>query len=185
MASIITSRSRSIPYSVPHRYLGYKLWARFTDRTVEIFASGKRIACHMRGHGDPRHTTLSEHMPSAHRRYASWTPERISRQAASVGANAQALIDIIMRERRHPEQGFRSAIGILRLAKSHGSERLEAACERALEIGARSYTAVASILKNNLDRRRPKRATRRSSIPTSAAPDTTIEVRSHAPSPDP
>ena len=98
-------------------------------------------------------------MPSAHRRYATWTPERISRQAASVGANAQALIDIIMRERRHPEQGFRSCIGILRLAKDHGNEHLEAACERALEIGARSYTAVASILRNNLDRRQPHRAT--------------------------
>ena len=133
-------------YSVPHRYLGYKLWARFTDRTVEIFASGKRIARHMRGRSNRRHTTLTEHMPSAHRRYATWTPERISRQAASVGTNAQALTDIIMRERRHPEQGY-------------GSERLEAACERALEIGARSYTAVASILRNNLDRRRPEPAT--------------------------
>jgi transposase len=98
-------------------------------------------------------------MPSAHRRYATWTPQRISRQAASIGANTAALTDIIMRERRHPEQGFRSCIGILRLAKSHGGERLEAASERALEIGARSYTAVASILRNNLDRRRPQRAT--------------------------
>ena len=146
-------------YSVPHSYLGYRLWARFTDRTVEIFAAGKRIACHLRGHSNRHHTTLTKHMPSAHRRYATWTPQRISRQAASIGANTQALIDIIMRERRHPEQGFRSGIGILRLAKSHGSERLEAACERALEIGARSYSAVASILKNNLDRRRPQRAT--------------------------
>ena len=146
-------------YSVPHTLLRQKLWARFTDRTVEIFASGRRIACHLRGRANRRHTTLTEHMPSAHRRYATWTPQRISRQAAGVGANTGALIDIIMRERRHPEQGFRSCIGILRLAKSHGGDRLEAACERALEIGARSYTAVASILKNNLDRRRPQRAT--------------------------
>ena len=146
-------------YSVPHRYLGYKLWARFTDRTVEVFLAGKRIACHLRDHANRRHTTLTDHMPSAHRRYATWTPERISRQAASIGANTEALIDIIMRERRHPEQGFRSCIGILRLAKGHGGERLEAASERALEIGARSYTAVASILKNNLDRRRPQKAT--------------------------
>ncbi|MCZ6612829.1 MAG: IS21 family transposase [Planctomycetota bacterium] len=146
-------------YSVPHRYLGCKLWARFTDRTVEVFVAGKRIACHMRGHSNRRHTTLDEHMPSAHRRYATWTPQRISRQATSIGSNTEALIDIIMRERRHPEQGFRSCIGILGLAKSYGSERLEAASERALEIGARSYTAVASILKNNLDRRRAQKAT--------------------------
>ncbi len=63
-----------------------------------------------------------------------------------------------MRSRPHPEQGFRSSIGIIRLAKSHGAARLEAACERALDIGARSYSSVASILRNNLDRRKPKRA---------------------------
>ncbi len=151
-------------YSVPHRYLGYKLWARFTDRTVEVFLAGKRIACHLRDHANRRHTTLTEHMPSAHRRYATWTPERISRQAASIGANTEALVDIIMRSRPHPEQGFRSSIGILRLDKAHGSERLEAACGRALEIGARSYTSVASILKNNLDRQRPARAADGSAI---------------------
>ena len=115
----------------------------------------KRVAAHLRGAGNRRHTTVAEHMPSAHRRYASWTPQRIDRQATSVGPNTAALVAIIMRERRHPEQGFRSCIGILRLAKGHGNQRLEAACERALEIGARSYGAVASILRNNLDRRRP------------------------------
>jgi transposase len=97
-------------------------------------------------------------MPSAHRRFASWTPQRIRHQAASVGPHAEALVDIIMRARPHPEQGFRAAIGIVRLAKAHGSERLEAACERALEIGARSYSSVASILRNNLDRRSAQRA---------------------------
>ncbi len=99
-------------------------------------------------------------MPSAHRRFADWTPGRIRCQAAAVGPNAQALVDIIMRERPHPEQGFRSCIGIVRLAKAHGGERLEAACARALDIGARSYSSVSSILKNNLDRRRPPASTK-------------------------
>jgi transposase len=146
-------------YSVPHAVLGQKLWARFTERTVEIFRAGKRIACHMRARPDRRHTTVTAHMPSAHRRHATWTPYRLRRDAARIGANTEALVEIIMRSKPHPEQGFRASIGILRLAKSHGNERLEAACERALEIGAHSYTAVASILKNNLDRRRPARAT--------------------------
>ena len=66
-----------------------------------------------------------------------------------------ALIETILRERSHPEQGFRAAVGIIRLVKSFGRDRLEAACGRALEIGARSFTSVNSILKNNLDRRRP------------------------------
>ena len=113
----------------------------------------------MRGSGSRRHTTVAEHMPSAHRRYANWTPDRIRRDAAANGPNTEILIDVILRSRPHPEQGFRSCIGILRLAKTHGGERLEAACERALEIGARSYSSLASILKNNLDRRTPRRAT--------------------------
>ncbi len=145
-------------YSVPHALLRQKFWARMTDRTVEIFHSGKRVACHLRGSPNRRHTTVTEHMPSAHRRLAAWTPQRIRHYAASIGPNAEALVDIIMRSRPHPEQGFRSSIGIIRLAKTHGSERLEAACERAIDIGARSYSSVASILRNNLDRRKPKRA---------------------------
>jgi len=146
-------------YSVPHALARQTLWARITDRTVEIFHKGKRIAAHMRASGNRRHTTTPEHMPSAHRRYANWTPERIRRHAAANGANTEALVDVIMRHRPHPEQGFRSCIGILRLAKTHGADRLEAACERALEIGAHSYSSVASILRNNLDRRAPRRAT--------------------------
>ena len=98
-------------------------------------------------------------MPSAHRRYAGWTPARIRSRATAVGANTEILVDVIMRNRPHPEQGFRSCIGILRLAKTYGSERLEAACERALEIGATSYSSVASILKNKFERRAPRQAT--------------------------
>jgi transposase len=98
-------------------------------------------------------------MPSSHRRYADWTPEHLRRRAGEIGRNTSALIEIILRERPHPEQGFRSSIGIIGLANAHGRDRLEAACGRALEIGARSYTSVNSILKNKLDRRRPAKAT--------------------------
>ncbi len=94
-------------------------------------------------------------MPSSHRRYADWKPELLRRQAGATGRNTTALVEIILRERTHPEQGFRACVGILRLAKGVGRERLEAACGRALEIGARSYSSVNSILKNNLDRRGP------------------------------
>jgi transposase len=140
-------------YSVPHTLIRKPLWARFTARTVEVFDDGKRVAAHRRGPANKRHTTVREHMPSSHRRYADWTPERIRRQAGDVGPATEALVDIIMRHKTHPEQGFRSCIGIVRLARTHGAERLEAACSRAIEIGARSYTSVRSILKNNLDRR--------------------------------
>src|SRR6516165_9003501 len=146
-------------YSVPHTLLREKVWARITARTIEVFHRGNRVAAHMRSSSDRRHTTVREHMPSSHRRYADWTPERIRRQAGEIGRNTAALIETIMRERSHPEQGFRAAVGIIRLAKSYGRERLEAACGRALEIGALSYTSVNSIFKSNLDAKRPAVAT--------------------------
>jgi transposase len=146
-------------YSVPHTLLRETMWARITARTVELFHRGKRVAAHVRSASNRKHTTVREHMPSSHRRYADWTPERIQRQAGEIGPQTSALVAIILRERSHPEQGFRASIGILRHAKSFGGERLEAACGRALEIGARSYTSVTSILKTNLDRKRPAIAT--------------------------
>jgi transposase len=142
-------------YSVPHALLREPVWARITARTVEVFHRGKRVAAHVRSSSDRRHTTVREHMPSSHRRYADWTPERIRRQAGEIGRNTATLVEIIMRERSHPEQGFRAAVGIIRLVKSYGRDRLEAACERALQIGARSFTSVNSILKNNLDAKQP------------------------------
>jgi transposase len=145
-------------YSVPHSLLREKVWVRIAARSIEVFHRGNRVAAHMRASSDRRHTTVPEHMPSSHRRYADWTPERIRRQAGEIGRNTAALVEVIMRERTHPEQGFRAGVGIIRLAKSYGRERLEAACGRALEIGARSYTSVNSILKNNLDARRPAAA---------------------------
>lgn len=146
-------------YSVPHALLREELWARITARTVELFHRGNRVAVHVRSSSNRKHTTVREHMPSSHRRYADWTPERIQGRANEIGPKTSALIEIILREKTHPEQGFRATIGILRHANSFGNERLEAACGRALEIGARSYTSVTSILKTNLDRRRPASAT--------------------------
>ena len=146
-------------YSVPDALLRETMWARITARTIEVFHRGKRVAAHVRSSSNRQHTTVREHMPSSHQRYADWTPERIQRQANEIGPKTSALVEIILRERTHPEQGFRACIGILRHAKSFGRERLEAACDRALEIGARSYTSVTSILKTNLDRKRPAPAT--------------------------
>ena len=121
-------------YSVPHQLLREKVWARITARTIEVFHRGKRVAAHVRSSSNRKHTTVREHMPSSHQRYADWTPERLRRQAGVIGRHTAALVEIILRERAHPEQGFRACVGIVRLAKSYGHERLEAACGRALEI---------------------------------------------------
>jgi transposase len=139
-------------YSVPHSLIREVLEARMTGTTVELFHRGKRVASHARSALRNRHTTISEHMPSSHRRYAEWTPARIAREAEQIGPATAGLCTAIMRAKPHPEQGFRACLGILRLAKSYGDERLEAACRRGLDIGATTYGSIASILKSGLDR---------------------------------
>ncbi|MBT8429580.1 MAG: IS21 family transposase, partial [Gammaproteobacteria bacterium] len=139
-------------YSVPHQLLRQKLWARITARTVEIFHNGQRVAAHARTSGNRQHSTQRDHMPPNHRFRADWTPEHIRRQASRIGPNTQAFVEVVMRERKHPEQGFRTCLGVIRLGKTFGRDRLEAACERALLINARSYSSLHSILKNGLDR---------------------------------
>jgi transposase len=139
-------------YSVPSRLIRDMVEARITDTTIEVFHAGQRVAAHPRSAMKRRHTTTPEHMPSAHRRHASWTPARIQSFAEQIGPGTAALVETIMRTKPHPEQGFRACLGILKLAKTYGDARLEAACQRGLSIGARSYGSIASILKTGLDR---------------------------------
>lgn len=134
-------------YSVPHQLLKQKLWARITARTVEVYFKGQRVASHARTSGNHQHSTIRDHMPAHHRFREDWTPVRI-------GPNVEVFVDVVMRKRRHPEQAYRSCLGIIKLAKAFGNDRLDAACARALEINAHSYTSLHSILKNGLDRPR-------------------------------
>src|SRR5229473_1714814 len=139
-------------YSVPYRFARAEVEVRLTGRSVEIFARGERIAVHLRSSGNGKHTTLPNHMPSSHRRYADWTIGRIRRDAALIGPATAALCELILEHRPHPEQGFRSCLGILRLARAFGVARLEAAATRAIDIGALTYGSVRSILDHKLDR---------------------------------
>jgi transposase len=126
--------------------------ALITEQTVELFHRGTRVASHIRSPLRGRHTTVAEHMPSSHRRYADWTPARLMREAAVIGPSTTALVELILHAKPHPEQGFRACLGILRLVRAWGGERVEAACQRGIDIGARSYSSIVSILRNNLDR---------------------------------
>ncbi len=145
-------------YSVPHALIREQVDTRATQRTIEVFHRGNRVAAHARRYGGPRHGTHTEHMPSAHRRYAEWTPERLQRDASSIGPATEALVIAVMARRPHPEQGFRTCLGILRLFRGLEAARVEAVSLRAVEIGALSYASVASILKHRLDRGAPPQA---------------------------
>lgn len=152
-------------YSVPFRLIKEQVEARITARTIEIFHKGERVAVHLRGGHRGRHTTVPEHMPSSHRRYADWTIERIRREAAAIGPSTGKLTVPILESKPHPEQGFRACLGILRLARQYGRDRLEAACDRGLGIGARSYGSILSILQNGLDRARASPRSAQGALP--------------------
>ena len=146
-------------YSVPSKLIREIVEARITAKTVEIFHKGQRIASHAFSPLRNRHTTTNEHMPSAHRRYAEWTPARMMEEAASIGPATIALFEAIMKAKPHPEQGFRSCMGVLSLVKSYGPARVEAACRRGNDVGATTYGSIASILKHGLDKAYAQEAT--------------------------
>lgn len=139
-------------YSAPHGLVHQKVDARVTATTVELYHHSQRVAVHPRSYRPGLHTTKTEHMPKAHQKHLEWSPTRIQHWASTVGPRTQQLVLAILQERPHPEQGYRSCLGILRLGKRYTDARLEAACDRALAGGARSYRHVESILKNGLDR---------------------------------
>jgi transposase len=139
-------------YSVPSALLHEHVDARLTATIVEIFHRGQRVAVHRRSTVRGTHTTDPAHMPKAHREHLEWTPSRLIDWARTIGPQTAALVQAILADRPHPEQGYRSCLGILRLAKRYGPERLEAACARAGAVEARSYRHVDSILKHGLDR---------------------------------
>jgi len=139
-------------YSVPHALVGQQVELRSTRSTVEVLARGRRVASHPRGSRPGGYSTLAEHMPAAHRAHAQWSPGRLIRWASSVGPATGKLVERLLMEKQHPGQGYRSCLGLMRLARAVGHERLEAACTRALAIGAHRYRSVASILQKGLDR---------------------------------
>jgi len=140
-------------YSVPHQLIQKQLDVRLTPATIECFYQNKRVASHIRSCRPGRHTTVKEHMPKSHQKWAEWTPQRFTHWAEKIGPQTAQFIEAVLNARSVPQQGFRSCLGVLRLAKSYGDQRLEAACQRALAIGAASYRSVESILKHNLDQK--------------------------------
>jgi transposase len=142
-------------YSVPYVLAHEGRDVRASTTTVEIFHRGQRVAAHPRDDTPGRHTTNPAHMPKAHQHHLEWTPSRLIQWGATVGARTAALVEAILADRPHPEPGYRSCLGLLRLSRRYGTDRLEAACTRALAVGARSYRHVDSILKHGLDRLPP------------------------------
>lgn len=139
-------------YSVPHALVREQIDVRVTSASIECFVRGKRVAAHVRSHRRGVHTTLPEHMPAAHRAHAEWSPGRMLNWATTIGPRTGDVVRYQLESRPHPEQGYRACLGLMRLARHYGKQRLEAACTRAVALGALRYRSVASILKAGLDR---------------------------------
>jgi transposase len=138
-------------YSVPYTLIGKEVYIRATEKTVEIFYQRKRRASHRLSSVQGRYSTQKEHMPLAHQKYSDWSPERFLRWAKEIGPDTTQLIASVLETRRHPQQAYRSCLGILGLGKRYTNARLEAACCRALPAGIRSYKGIRNILDNKLD----------------------------------
>jgi transposase len=143
-------------YSVPYTLIGQQVDISYTYTTVVIYHKGTRVASHMRVHKKGAFVTDSAHMPHEHRNFLEWTPERIKLWGEKIGAETRRLMEAIMEHRAHPEHGFRSCLGIVRLAKRYTPERVEEACKRALELQAYNYRSVKSLLEHGLENMHPK-----------------------------
>ncbi len=162
-------------YSVPFGLRTERVEAWISASTVEIFHKSRRVASHRRCSHQGGYTTDPSHMPSSHRAHLEWSPSRFIRWGAQIGPQTEKLVTAILSERPHPEQGYRSCLGILRLAKQYNPERLEAASSRAMAVGARSYRHVESILKHGLDR---------TPLPQACEPDRPALVHENVRGPD-
>lgn len=140
-------------YSIPHALVGQAVDLRITANTVEVLHGQKRVAAHALNPRKGAHTTTPEHMPASHRAHLQWTPGKLIAWGEGVGAATAAVVRWQMEHRAHPEQGYRACLGLMRLGRQYGADRLEAACARAQSIRSPSYKSIASILKCGLDLR--------------------------------
>jgi hypothetical protein len=138
-------------YSVPYHFYPAEVMIRATDKTIEVFLDGKQVALHPRSSVKGGHTTLKEHMPSDHRFYAEWSPDRFLHWAEQIGPQTIQIVQLELNSRQHPEQAYRACLGILGFAKKYTPARLECACHYALANEIHSYRGIKNILVNHLD----------------------------------
>ncbi len=138
-------------YSVPYTLVHEVVEVRATPATVEIFHKGERVTSHLRSRGRGQPVTQMEHRPKSHQAHLEWTPSRMVHWAQQIGPHTARLFERILEDKPHPEMGYRSCLGIIRLAQQYPAARMEAAADRALHTGACRYQSVKSILKNSLD----------------------------------
>jgi len=145
-------------YSVPHQLTRCEVEIRTTSTTVEIFHRGVRVASHARSQAVYKHTTIHEHRPKAHQRHQEWPPSRVIEWCGTIGPATAQVAERILGSNRHPEQGYRSCLGIVRLGEVYPHQRVEAAARRAIALNVCTYKSLKAILENHLDGQEPETA---------------------------
>lgn len=142
-------------YSVPHALVGSKVNLKATGDTVMAFHSGKRVALHPRSSVIGGCSTLPEHQPLAHRAYSQDTMTHLMAWAKQHDGALYAFVQRHSEAHRRPALTLQACRGLQRLAREHGIDRLQVACDRALRAHATSISSVKSILLRQLDRITP------------------------------
>jgi len=138
-------------YSVPYQLVRQVVEVRATPSTIEVFHKGVRVASHVRTRKLHAAITDPGHRPKSHRAHLEWPPSRMVQWARTVGTNAAQVVEKILESYPHPEMGYRSCLGIIRLGQRYPAARVEAAAARALQTGAVSFKSIDSILRRGLD----------------------------------
>jgi transposase len=139
-------------YSVPYRFIGKKIKLMYSRTTVQIFYHYQCIATHERIKSPYNYTTDKNHLASTHRFVSDWTPERFLAWAEGIHEDVKLYILKILGRKQHPEQAYKSCVGILSFGKKVGNDRLIKACQRALDYGVYNYKIIQTILEKGLDK---------------------------------
>jgi len=143
-------------YSVPYQYTGQKVKILYTDRNVEIYRDNVRIALHKRDRWPYGYTTEKSHMPAEHQFVDGWNTDRFVRWASKIGGSVETFIQRLLDSKEHPQQAFKSCMGVLQLSKGYKPEDLEIVCGRALDFNSISLKFISNSLKNNIHKTEPE-----------------------------
>jgi transposase len=139
-------------YSIPYQFIRKKVKLLYSSSQVEVFYKYNRIAVHQRDKKPYSYTTITDHLASTHKFITEWTPQRFINWAESIDGNVKEYIIRILEKKQHPEQAYKSCMGVLSFARKVGEQRLAGACKRAIEYNMYSYRTVQTILEKGLDR---------------------------------
>jgi transposase len=138
-------------YFIPYHFYPAEVLIRAAEKTNEIFANGKRLALYLRVQHQGAHCTISDHIPSYHRFYGEWSPQRCIRSAEKIGPETTKIVQIELKSKQYPEQAYRACMGILGFARKNMPGRLESACHYALAYEIQTYRGIKNILMDQLD----------------------------------